>query len=116
MHWASVCEINDLPHALHESWLRQNPSTTNAAQPIRLSQTARDNEIPSKMKCRTPRLFEHRLKIDFIHQNARSHLGCHRTDLPQTTFVGQGTCWVVEVAKNHKTRFGSEFTLDFFQP
>ncbi len=36
MHRASVCEINDLPHALDQFRLRQNPSAANAAQPYAL--------------------------------------------------------------------------------
>ena len=58
VHWASIGEINDLPHALGELRLRENPSTTNAAEAVRFGQTAGNDEIRSKMKGRTPRLVE----------------------------------------------------------
>jgi hypothetical protein len=58
MDWASVCEIDDLPHALDELRLGKNPSTANAAEAIGFGQTAGNDEIRSKMKGRTPGLVE----------------------------------------------------------
>src|SRR5260370_693984 len=66
MDWTSVCESNDLPHALYQLRLRQNPSTANAAQPIRFGQASRNNEIRSQMKFGTPRLVEDGLEIRII--------------------------------------------------
>ncbi len=50
MDWASVCEIDHLPHALDELRLGKNPSTANAAEAIGFGQTAGNDEIGSKMK------------------------------------------------------------------
>ena len=112
MHWTSVCEVNDLPHALYQVWLRQNPSTANAAQPIRLGQATGHNEIHSKMKRRTPGLVEQALKVHLVHQDARSNPGRHRARLPHSALIGKGAAWVVKVAENHQTRLGREFALE----
>jgi hypothetical protein len=72
MHWASISEVDNLPHPLHQLRLRQYPSTTDAAQPVRLRQAAGNDEVRPKVKCRTPWLVEQSLEVDFVHQDSRS--------------------------------------------
>ena len=102
MHWASVRKVDNLPHSLHQLRLRQYPSTTDAAQPVRLGQAAGNNEVWSKVKCRTPWLVEQGLEVDLVHQDTRANFGRHLAHLLHCGVVAESTARIVQVAENHE--------------
>src|SRR5580704_3692132 len=115
MHWASVSEVDKLPHPLHQLRLRQYPSTTDAAQPVRLCQTASSNEVWPKVKCRTPWLVEQGLEIDLVHQDVRADFGRHLAHLLHCGFVAESTARIVQVAENYEAHGRRESAFQFLQ-
>src|ERR1700745_585522 len=55
---ASVGEVDDLPHAVDQAGVGENPAAANSTQAVGLCQTAGDNEIGSEMEGGSPRAIE----------------------------------------------------------
>ena len=77
MHRTSISKFDNLPHSLHQIRLRQYPSTTDNAQPVCFRQTAGNDEVRSKVKCRLPWLVEQGLEVDLVHQYTHANLGSY---------------------------------------
>src|SRR5262249_17151178 len=89
MYRASIGEVDNLPHSLHEIRLRYDPSTTDTAQPVRLCETASDNEVWPKVKCRAPWLVEQSFEIDLVDQDTCAYVGCDLAHLLYGRLVGE---------------------------